>query len=189
MEQIVKHLDSIAQLTATIGLGSYVLGTIADRCRAFSILGNGERTTYRCQFVDTADGLQWEVGEGVVGSGTLSRLRLIASSTGSFINWGAGDKEVFCVDSATRSTPYEHDFVVDDWVDDGDDGYAITVGASQHNKGDATSLRMRVLEIADGIEQDCSPGVALRRDESTGDVVLRIVLEDDLRFAGRLILL
>lgn len=90
MAFVVK--DRVRETTTTTGTGTITLGGAVSGYQAFSAIGDGNTTYY------TIAGLtEWEVGIGTyTASGTtLSRDTLIASSTGSAIDFSAGTKDVF----------------------------------------------------------------------------------------------
>lgn len=94
--------DRIQVTTTTTGIGTYTVGTTpATGCRAFTAIADGLTVTY-C--AESADRTVWEVNEGVLGGTgtTLTRGTLIASSTGSAINWTAGTRNIYCCPSAER---------------------------------------------------------------------------------------
>ncbi len=85
--------DRVKETTTTAGTGTLTLAGSADTFEPFSSLGNGNTTYYAivAQGNDT-----WEVGIGTVGSGTLSRDTVLASSnSGAKIDFPAGTKDVF----------------------------------------------------------------------------------------------
>ena len=105
--------DRVKVTSTTTGTGTYTIGTSpATGCRAFTVFTDGDTTVY-C--VESADRVDWEIGEGVVGSSgtTLTRGTLIASSTGSAINWAAGTRDVYCVASAKRVAASDHTHVAE----------------------------------------------------------------------------
>lgn len=54
-------------------------------------IGSGN-TCYYC----ATDGVNWEIGTGTVGAGTLTRDTIHSSSnTGGAVNWGVGAKDIF----------------------------------------------------------------------------------------------
>jgi hypothetical protein len=73
------------------GTQLYVSGLNYDAVFEYYI---GAAQTYYC----ITDGVDWEVGLGTCLSGVLlERTQLFGSSnSGALVNWGAGDKEVFC---------------------------------------------------------------------------------------------
>jgi hypothetical protein len=74
-------------------LGTLTLAGSADTFAPFSTLGNGN-TTYYAIVAQGND--NWEVGIGTVGTGTLSRDTVLASSNaGAKIDFPAGTKDVF----------------------------------------------------------------------------------------------
>jgi hypothetical protein len=91
--------DRVKETTSTQGTGTLTLLGAVQGYQAFSAIGNGN-TTYYC-IQGTVD---WEVGIGTVGSGTLTRDTVLASSNnGNFVGFGAGVKDVFCTYPAGKS--------------------------------------------------------------------------------------
>jgi len=93
MALIVK--DRVKETTTTTGTGTVTLAGAASGFQAFSVIGDGNTTYYVIQ--DTAAG-DWEVGIGTytLSGTTLSRDTVLSSSnSGSLVNFGAGDKDVF----------------------------------------------------------------------------------------------
>ena len=90
------YADRVRETTSTTGTGSLTLAGAASGFQSFSAgVGTGNDTHY-C-VTDPATGA-WEVTAGnLSGSTTLTRGTLLASSTGSRIDFGSGAKEVFCV--------------------------------------------------------------------------------------------
>lgn len=99
MALIVK--DRVKETTTTTGTGTLTLAGAVDGFQAFSVIGDGNTTFYTI-----TDGTDWEVGIGTytLSGTTLSRDTILDSSnSGSAVNWGAGEKEVFCTYPAGRS--------------------------------------------------------------------------------------
>ena len=99
MALVVK--DRVKEISTTTGTGTFTLGGAADGFQSFSVIGDGNQTYYAI-----SDGTDWEVGIGTyTASGTtLSRDTILESSnSGSAVNWGAGDKDVFVTYAAERS--------------------------------------------------------------------------------------
>lgn len=99
MALIVK--DRVKETTATTGTGTLTLAGAADGFQAFSVIGDGNTTYYAI-----TDGTDWEVGIGTytLSGTTLSRDTILESSnSGSAVNWGAGNKDVFVTYPAEKS--------------------------------------------------------------------------------------
>lgn len=94
--------DRVKETTSTTGTGTITLaGAAAGGFQTFAVIGNGNSTYYTI-----SDGTDWEVGIGTYTSSgtTLSRdVILESSNSGSAVNWGAGDKDVFVTYPAERS--------------------------------------------------------------------------------------
>ena len=93
MAFVVK--DRVKETTATTGTGTVTLLGASTGYQSFSAIGDGN-STYYCIAEQT--GSDWEVGIGTyTASGTtLSRTTVLSSSnSGSLVNFGAGDKDVF----------------------------------------------------------------------------------------------
>ena len=91
MAIVVK--DRVKETTTTTGTGTLTLAGAATGFQAFSVIGDGNETFYTI-----TDGTDWEVGIGTytLSGTTLSRDTILDSSnSGSAVNWGAGDKDVF----------------------------------------------------------------------------------------------
>jgi hypothetical protein len=101
MPLVVK--DRVKETTTTTGTGTITLAGAVTGFQSFSVIGNGNTTYYTIQ--DPGAGT-WEVGIGTyTASGTtLSRDTILESSnSGSAVNFGAGDKDVFVTYPAERS--------------------------------------------------------------------------------------
>ena len=101
MPLVVK--DRVKVSTATTGTGTLTLGAAAIGFQDFSVIGDGNTTYYTVTDLVTGE---WEVGIGTfTASGTtLSRDAVLASSnSGSLVNLGSGDKDVFVTYPAGRS--------------------------------------------------------------------------------------
>jgi hypothetical protein len=99
MALVVK--DRVKETTTTTGTGTLTLAGAVTGFQAFSVIGDGNTTYYTI-----TDGTNWEVGIGTYTSSgtTLSRDTILESSNaGSAVNWGAGDKDVFCTYPAEKS--------------------------------------------------------------------------------------
>lgn len=101
MALVVK--DRVKVSTTTTGTGTLTLGSAAVGFQTFSVIGDGNTTYYTITDVTAGD---WEVGIGTyTASGTtLSRDTVLSSSnSGSLVDFGAGDKDVFVAYPAERA--------------------------------------------------------------------------------------
>lgn len=99
MAFVVK--DRVKETTTTTGTGTITLAGASLGFQSFSAIGDGNSTYYTI-----TDGTDWEVGIGTyTASGTtLSRDSILSSSnSGSAVNFGSGDKDVFVTYPAERS--------------------------------------------------------------------------------------
>ena len=99
-----RAADRVKETSTTTGTGTYNLAGALAGFRTF-VAGIG--TTNRCTYC-VEDGTDWEINEGTVTDATpdtLTRDRLLASSTGSAISWAAGTRNVFCVAAAADRNP------------------------------------------------------------------------------------
>ena len=89
-----SYADRVKHTLTTEGTGTYTLGSAISGFQTFANAGfsDGDEVFY-CITMGTS----WEVGRGVLGSTqtTLTRDVILASSTGSAIDWGTGDKVLF----------------------------------------------------------------------------------------------
>lgn len=97
--------DRVKETTLVEGTGSYTLDGATTGYQAFSAaFSNGDTVAYAVE-----DGTDWEVGEGVLTSGTpwtLARTTILSSSNaGAAVAWGAGVKSIFCTLPAGVVTP------------------------------------------------------------------------------------
>jgi len=98
------HADRVKETSTTTGTGTYSLEGAVTGFRTFVA---GYATGNRCTYV-AENGTDWEINEGVVTDATpdtLTRDRLIVSSTGSAINWAAGTRNLFGVYAAADTNP------------------------------------------------------------------------------------
>ncbi len=98
------HADRVKETSTTTGTGTY---SLAGAVAGFRTFVAGVATTNRCVYC-VENGTDWEINEGVITDATpdtLTRDKLIASSTGSAINWSAGTRNVFAVCSALDQNP------------------------------------------------------------------------------------
>jgi len=97
MALVIK--DRIKETSTTTGTGTLTLAGASTGFKAFSEIGSGNTTYYAI-----SDGTDWEVGLGTVGSGTLSRDTILASSNaGSAVSWNSDVKDVFCTYPAEKA--------------------------------------------------------------------------------------
>lgn len=94
--------DRVKQITDTTGTGALSVTSVSTGYQTFSdAIGNGNTTYYAIYHENT---VEWEVGIGTVGSGTLSRDTVLASSnSGSLVNFTNGNKAVWCDYPAGKS--------------------------------------------------------------------------------------
>lgn len=92
--------DRVKETSTTTGTGTLTLGGAATGYQTFGTAIGSGNTCYYAVTLDSA----WEVGLGTVGTGTLSRDTVLASSnSGSLVNFGAGTKEVFATYPAGKA--------------------------------------------------------------------------------------
>lgn len=91
--------------TTTTGTGSYALGAALDGFQSFGALDNGDTTFYYIEGAPGSGLTAWEVGIGTYSTSgpTLARTTVLASSTGSAIDWGAGTKHIGIGEPGIRS--------------------------------------------------------------------------------------
>lgn len=98
------HADRVKETSTTTGTGTYDLAGAVTGFRTFVAgVGTGNRCTYVAE-----NGTDWEINEGVVTDATpdtLTRAKLLASSTGAAINWAAGTRNLFAVYPAAQQNP------------------------------------------------------------------------------------
>lgn len=92
------NADRVKETTTTTGTGTLTLGGAVAGFQSFAAVGNAN-TAYCCCYAVDSNGLptgQWEtfLGTYTASGTTLARTTLIASSTGSSINFSAGTKHV-----------------------------------------------------------------------------------------------
>lgn len=85
--------DRVLEITTTTGVGPYTLAGTESGYQPFSAVCSGGDTI---EYVATDD-VNWEVALGTYNAGVLNRTSIYASSNGGLaVNWGAGNKTVFC---------------------------------------------------------------------------------------------
>jgi len=113
-----KIADLVKETTESEGTGNIVLGGAADGFFSFfDRIGDQNQ----CRYCIT-DGVDAEVGLGTVHGGdppTLSRDSVEASTNGdSLVDWGAGEKDVYNVASASLLSAFATEFWVSDNFND-----------------------------------------------------------------------
>ena len=98
------YADRVMETSVTTGTGPMVLTGALTGFRTFaSVLTGGDTIDYAIQAVDD-NGVPtgaWETGRGTYSApGQLTRSTLHASSTGAFIDWAAGTKQVMLTQTA-----------------------------------------------------------------------------------------
>lgn len=110
--------DRVRETATTTGTGSFTLAGAVTGFRTFST-GVGNNDTCYLIFNREVQS-EWEVAFGTVSGGTsLSRGTVIASSTGSTVNFSAGIKDVVCVAPARAYgwTAYNTSLIVTSTLD------------------------------------------------------------------------
>ena len=92
MALIIK--DRVQETSTTSGTGTITLGGAVTGYQSFaSAIGTGNTTYYAIYETQTTN---WEVGIGTVGSGTLARTTVLASSNGgSLVSFGGAQLAVW----------------------------------------------------------------------------------------------
>ena len=144
MALVVK--DRVQETSTTTGTGTFTLAGAVTGFQSFSAIGNGNTTYYAI-----VGGSEWEVGLGTYTSSgtTLSRDTVLASSTGSKIDFSAGTKNVFVTYPAEESvyqdstnTAYAPQFAASNGINLNDGGidtsYTFPTGYNGISAGDVT---------------------------------------------------
>jgi len=100
MALVIK--DRVKESSTTTGTGTYTLAGAEAGFQTFSAIGNSNTT-----YFTATDGTNWEVGIGTYTSSgtTLSRDTIYSSSNGGGkVNWGAGEKLIFCTQPSHRAS-------------------------------------------------------------------------------------
>ena len=86
-----SRADFVQQTTNTVGTGTYSLsGTVSGRQGFLDGNSSGDTVRY-----SVTDGANWEVSEGIVTAGQVTRATVLASSNGgAAVSWGSGDKYI-----------------------------------------------------------------------------------------------
>ena len=93
--------DRVKETSTTTGTGTYTLAGAVTGFESFASIGNGNTTYYACTL-----GSDFEVGIGTyTASGTtLARTTILQSSNSdNAVNWGAGEKTLFCTQPAEKA--------------------------------------------------------------------------------------
>jgi hypothetical protein len=144
MALVVK--DRVQETSTTTGTGTFTLAGAVSGFQSFSAIGNANTTYYAI-----VGGTEWEVGLGTYTSSgtTLSRDTVLASSTGSKIDFSAGTKNVFVTYPAAESvyqdstnTAYAPQFAASNGINLNDGGidtsYTFPTGYNGLSAGDVT---------------------------------------------------
>lgn len=86
-----NYKDRVRETSTSTGTGTFTLSGAVQGFQSFATAYPTSTVVYYC----IEDGTNWEVGQGTYNANTLSRTTLLDSSTGSFINFPAGTKQVF----------------------------------------------------------------------------------------------
>ena len=102
----MQFRDRVKQTTATTGTGAYTISALAvpGSTTFAASFSDGATVPYCC-----ASETDYEVGIGTYTAATnsLSRDTILSSSnSGAAVNWGAGDKDIFCTVPATAMPVY-----------------------------------------------------------------------------------
>lgn len=122
--------DRVKETTTTTGTGTVSLGGAVTGFQAFTAIGD-TNTTYYC--IAGQGTSEWEVGIGTVGTGTLARTTVLASSnSNSLVNFSAGTKDVFVTYPASYSVTSQAPTLVDPIITGTitEDIFALTDGAT-----------------------------------------------------------
>lgn len=96
------YKDRVLETTTTTGTGTLTLAGAVAQYQAFAVIGVGN--TCRYTLLD-ANGVAWEVGDGTVGAGTLSRDTVLDGSSGPGVKinlTNSGVHQVFNTPDATQ---------------------------------------------------------------------------------------
>ena len=99
--------DRVQETSTTSGTGTLTLAGASSGYKTFSSgVGNGN-TTYYVAYDQTAQ--VWEIGQGTVGAGTLSRDTVTANSSGTTakISFTGNTLTVWCDYTATQAVPQD----------------------------------------------------------------------------------
>ena len=93
--------DRVKETSTTTGTSTYTLAGAVTGFESFASIGNGNTTYYACTL-----GSDFEVGIGTYTSSgtTLARTTILQSSNSdNAVNWGAGEKILFCTQPAEKA--------------------------------------------------------------------------------------
>jgi hypothetical protein len=94
--------DRVQETTTTVGTGQLTLnGAVTGYVTFNSTFTNGDVVWY---VVDDGAG-SWEIGSGIVGTGTLTRSVFQSSNANALVSFSAGTKRVFCTAPYTYFLP------------------------------------------------------------------------------------
>ena len=103
--------DRVKESSTTTGTGTFTLGGATTGFQSFSAIGDGNSTYY--SIVNASAG-EWEVGIGTyTASGTTLSLDTVleSSNSGSAVDFGAGNKDVFVTYPAERAVTGSEGYV------------------------------------------------------------------------------
>lgn len=136
--------DRVRETTSSTGTGTVTLAGAYSGFQTFAAIGNGNSTYYA--IFDPASNA-WEVGIGTYTSAgtTLSRDTILSSSNaGAAVNFGAGVKDVFVTQPASRvEIMAENDAVVTQ-------NYTMTTGRNGVSAGPVTINSGVTVQIPSG---------------------------------------
>lgn len=133
--------DRVKETSTTTGTGTFTLAGASTGFQSFSVIGDGN-STYYC-IVDSAAGA-WEVGIGTYTSSgtTLSRDTILESSnSGSAVNFGSGNKDVFVTYPAERAVIGSNGYIEN----------SSTISVSTTINAGSNAISAGPVTIADGV--------------------------------------
>lgn len=135
--------DRVKQKTATTGTGSYTLSTtaVAQFNTAQSKIGTGNSSYFTVVGLDSTGAWAEEHGLYTLTGNTLARTAIYASSNGgSAVDWGVGNKTVFCTPPAARLLYLNATGTLDIPANVNYVAFAIAGGSAQADSGTALTI-------------------------------------------------